>query len=62
MDTLWRFVSILRVSADEVLFGRTRATQVQEILVSLDKESVASLDRICKIMHIIVDDRPADFK
>lgn len=62
MDTLWRFVSILRVSADEVLFGRTRTTQVQEILASLDEESVASLDRICKIMHIIVDDRPADFK
>ena len=45
VDTLWRFVSILHVSADEVFFGRDN--------------SVSSLDKICDILHIIVEkERP----
>lgn len=57
MDTLWRFASLLHISTDEVMFGRTKEAQIQEILAMLDEESIASLDKICKILHIIVDAR-----
>lgn len=55
MDNLWNFVNILHVSADEVLFGRNIEVQIREILLLLDEETVASLDKICKILHLILD-------
>ena len=59
VDTLWRFASVLHVSADEVFFGRDDSSRVQEILTMLDDNSVSSLDKICDILHIIVEkERP----
>lgn len=55
VDTLWRFVSTLHVSADEVFFGRDTSSQVKEILTMLDENSISSLDKICDILHIIVE-------
>ena len=55
VDTLWRFVSLLHVSADEVFFGRGMSSKVQEILMMLDESSISSLDKICEILHIIVE-------
>ena len=37
VDTLWRFVTTLHVSADEVFFGRDTSSQAKEILTMLDK-------------------------
>ena len=55
VDILWRFVSILHVSADEVFFGRDNSSRVREILTMLDGNSVSTLDKICDILHIIVE-------
>ena len=55
VDTLWRFVTTLHVSADEVFFGRDTSSQVKEILTMLDENSSSSLDKICEILHIIVE-------
>ena len=55
VDTLWRFVTTLHVSADEVFFGRDTSSQAKEILTMLDENSISSLDKICEILHIIVE-------
>ena len=55
VDTLWRFVTTLHVSADEVFFGRDTSSQAKEILTMLDENSISSLDNICEILHIIVE-------
>lgn len=53
MDTLWKFVNELHVSADEVLYGRSREAQVKEILSMLNEETISSLDKICKVLYTI---------
>lgn len=55
MDNLWLFVNTLHISADEVLFGISRESQAQEILLLLNSETMASLDTICRILHLISD-------